>query len=971
MKYLLRYSFICGLLVVVIGATAFAGNTGKIVGKVTDAKTGEALLGVNVQVLTTTRGAVTDPEGKYTIIGVPIGRYSVKASMVGYQEVEITGVKIGADETTQLNFELTSTEVALPTVIITADQKLVNPLTTSSTQTVSSKAIEQIPDVKEVQDVVKMQAGVVKQGNNLFLRGGRSNEVQYLVDGIPTNDVLGGGELATANTSSANAQLGALYAGMSSGVIGGGTSGLVVSANSIQSVSVQTSGFDADYGNAQSGIVNIVTKSGSDRYTGTVMFRTDKLQTSNQNETFSSMAFGGPEPITKFLMSSVGVTIPGSLTFFFNADADRSNGAYQYVHNSFYNPVERKVALNGFLGGLFNGLGFTYNDEQNNTFTFNSKIRYDMSGADQIFYTYRTSVSTSDGYYHPWRYLADSSGLTGTLSSQHTLSWTHFFGANSFVRLNLGRVETHTGNDVAGLLPYQYTSAHTQQNPNGDGFYYLGSDQYWASSLTRVWTARFDLNSQVHPLHLLKAGFEFDYEEINSTQISGPTEPTTINGVVVYPPFSDTTDYGQDRSRGEYPYYGQYRYVLNNFPNRGAAYVQDNIEFSGLNLHVGLRYDYFDVGRQVYYDQFIQDWMRDVNGSLPPALQVAPSWVNAQTSPGEFLSDGKRFQYYLTHGYFSPRLSIGYPVTDRIVFYFNYGHFLQYPDRTYYYQDPHTLSTGGTVGNPGLQPQRTVAYESGFEDQFNEDMSFGLHAFYKDIFDYPSSITRTGYMNIWSNFDYASARGFELTFNQAFTGNLSTSFSYTYQIAKGRASSPLASVFDPNSAFLPRETRLSWDQTNTANIFLTYRVGPKEEGRLLGLPFINNYGMSLTWTYGSGLPYTPYVRSYNARNVFLINSQTGPFSSTVNLSLYKGFLLYEKINLLVTLDVLNVLDRRNVVSLDGGTGFNTQLGRPYSYGDIDPNTNYIRPWYGMDILVPPYVFDSPRQILLGVKINWE
>ncbi len=970
MKYLFRFIFICGLLSVAIGTTAIAGNTGKIVGKITDAKTGEALLGVNVQVLTTTRGAVSDADGKYTIIGVPLGRYSVKASMVGYQDVEITGVKIGADETTQLNFELTSTEVALPTVIITADQKLVNTNITSSTQNVSANAIAQIPDVKEVQDVVKMQAGVVKQGNNLFLRGGRANEVQYLVDGIPTNDVLGSSELS-GSTSTTNAAIAQLYAGTSSGVIGGGTSGLVVSANSIQSVSVQTSGFDADYGNAQSGIVNIVTKSGSDRYTGALQFRTDKVQTSNQNETFSSMAFGGPEPITKFLMSSLGVNVPGSLTFFFNADADRSNGAYQYVHNSFYDPVERKIALNGFLGGLFNGLGFTYNDEQSNTFTFNSKIRYDISGSDQVFYTYRTSISTSDPYVQNWKYLADSSGLTGTLSSQHTLSWTHFFGANSFVRLNLGRLETHSGNDVAGLLPYQYSSAYQQLNPNGDGFSYLGSDQYWSSSLTRIWTVRLDLNSQVHPLHLLKTGFEFDYEELNSTQIYYPTVPTYINGILTYPPYPDTSDAGMALNRGLYPYYGQYRYVINNFPNRGAAYVQDNIEFSGLNLHVGLRYDYFDPGRQVFYDQFIQDWNRDVNGNLPPALQIAPSWADAQTSDQEFLSDSKRLEYYITHGWFSPRLSIGYPVTDRIVFYFNYGHFLQYPDRSYYYQDPHTYYAGNTVGNPGLTPQRTVAYESGFEDQFNEDMSFGVHAFYKDIFDYPSTIPRPGYMNIYTNFDYASARGFELTFNQALSGNLSTSFSYTYQIATGRASSPLASVFDPSSAFLTRETPLSWDQTNTANIFLTYRVGPKEEPKLFGLPFINNYGMSLTWTYGSGLPYTPYVRTYNARNVFLINSATGPYSSTVNLSLYKGFYVYEKINLLVTLDVLNLLDRRNVVSLDPGTGFNTQVGRPYVYGDVDPNTNYVRPWYGMDALVPPYVFDSPRQVLLGVKINWE
>ena len=982
MNAFFRYTVALFLAVGFLGGVALAGNTGKIVGKATDSKTGEVLPGVNVQVIGTTRGANTDFDGKYTIIGVPIGRFSVKASMVGYQEVEVKEVKVGADETTSLNFELNPTEVALPTVIITADQKLVNPLTTSSTQTVSSKAIDQIPDVKQVQDVMKLQAGVVKQGNNLFLRGGRSNEVQYLVDGIPSNSVLGNS--AELSSGGANQQLAALYAGMQSGVIGGGSGGLVVSANSIQSVSVQTSGFDADYGNAQSGIVNIVTKSGGDKYTGSAQYRTDRFQSSNQNESFSAFSFGGPEPLTKYLLPDLGVNLPGSLTIFFNADVDRSDGAYQYAHNEFYNPVERKVQLNGFLGGLLNGFGFTYKDDQKNTFTFNSKIRYDLSGADQFFYSYRSSLSSNDDYSHGWKYRADSSALSASLNNQHVFSWTHFFGANSFVRLNLGKTEAHSGGDVAGMLPYQYSSAHNQQDPTNEGFYKLGSGQSWSTSTTRQWTLRLDLNSQVHPLHLLKAGFEFYYEELTSTSISYPTIPANINGVLVYPPFSDTTDYGRDRSRGEYPFYGLNRYVMDNYPNHGALFLQDNIEFSGLNLHVGLRYDYFDVGRQVYYGAFsdsewVGNWNRDVNGNLPPALRIEPDWVNnlgIDTINGrpvsQGLTDRTRFWYYFTHGYFSPRLSIGYPVTDRIVFYFNYGHFLQFPDRDYYFQDPYTIVSEGIVGNPNLKPQRTVAYESGFEDQFTEDMSFGIHAFYKDIFDYPAVIPRSGYMKVYTNFDYASSRGFEVTFNQAFTGNLSTSFSYTYQIAKGRSSSPLASVFNSATAFLPRETRLDWDQTHTANIFLTYRVGPKDEGKFFGLPFVNNYGISLTWTYGSGLPYTPYVRTYNARNVYLLNNETSPFTATVNLTMYKGFYIMDKINLLLTLDVSNLLDRRNVVSRDATYGgFNNVYGRPYIYGDNDPTSNLVYQWNQFDAKVPPYVFDAPRQILLGVRLNWE
>src|ERR1051326_765367 len=87
----------------------FAGNTGKIVGKVTDAQTGDPLPSVNILVVNTTRGANTDLDGKYTLIGIPLGDYVVRASQVGYQTAQISGVKVGADETTPLNFKLLST----------------------------------------------------------------------------------------------------------------------------------------------------------------------------------------------------------------------------------------------------------------------------------------------------------------------------------------------------------------------------------------------------------------------------------------------------------------------------------------------------------------------------------------------------------------------------------------------------------------------------------------------------------------------------------------------------------------------------------------------------------------------------------------------------------------------------------------------------------------------------------------------
>ena len=957
MKNLLRPAFAVLYFLFLLSANLLAGSTGKITGKVTDAGTGDPIIGANVLVVGSMIGSTTDFDGKFTIVGAPIGSVNVRASLVGYQELIINDVKVNADQTTQINFKLNSTTVEMKGAEITAE-KLVNQFATSSVQTLSSKAIEQIPNVKSVQDVVALQAGVVKMGNQMFLRGGRANEVQYVVDGIPVNNITGNSGELTA-TNSVNDQLQNLYAGTQAGVIGGGSAGLAVPSNTIQSVSVQTSG-DADYGNSQSGIVNITTKTGGDRYTGVTQYRTDKIANTNQSEIYGAMNFSGPEPISKYLLPQLGVHLPGSLTFFVSSDMNRSDGPYNFVHNEFYNPLERKIELSGFLGGLFNGLGFRFHDNQSNSFTFNSKLTYSVGGTDELNYRYGASLGSGHNYIKDWKYRADSSAIYTNLSTQHGFSWRHLFSEKTFAILALGRVENNETNDVAGLTPPFYSEAYTGRDVDKDNINDLGTGQRWFKSKNDVWSVRLDVNSQIHPLHFLKTGFEFYYEDIKSTEILYPTVPINTANGVISPPFPPGVRVDSISDRGEYPGYGTYRWALNNFPNHGAVFLQDNIEFEGLNFHVGIRYDYLDLGKQVYDPAFIKAWKKATNATSSglSLTEYEPQWPNRITG-------GSTFLYYVLHGYFSPRLSIGYPVTDRIVFYFNYGHYLQFPERDQYFKDPFILgATDNWIGNPDLRPQRTVSYEAGFENQITDDMAFGVHAFYKDIFDYATlhKLPRAA-NSVYTNLDFASSRGFELTGKRQFSGNFDVDVTYTYQIAKGRSSNPLASVFSPNFQ-LPRETRLDWDQEHTANALLRYRVGPKEEGSFFGLPFINNWSMALKWSFGSGFPYTIYKSRDTERNVLLVNNGTKPYNTRIGLSFNKGFYLLDRINLQVTLDIENLLNRRNVSSV------NTFTGRPSQYGDYDPDNKLITDWYKTEYNIDPNQFDPGRQIFLGVKLDW-
>jgi hypothetical protein len=104
-------------------------------------------------------------------------------------------------------------------------------------------------------------------------------------------------------------------------------------------------------------------------------------------------------------------------------------------------------------------------------------------------------------------------------------------------------------------------------------------------------------------------------------------------------------------------------------------------------------------------------------------------------------------------------------------------------------------------------------------------------------------------------------------------------------------------------------------------------------------------------------------------NLFLVNSETKPYTSTINLSFYKGFRLSNRINILATLDITNLLNRRNVNNVLSYTG------APPQYGDLDPsdpNGGFVNPWYQAEYdLLDPTNFDAPRQILLGLKLNWD
>ena len=248
-----RLLFIFLFLVLTLGVV-FAGETGKIRGKVVDKETKEPLPGVNVVLVGTAYGAATDLKGEYVIVNVPVGTYDIKASFVGYRSVTIKGVRVLPDFTTEVNFELPSETIQLEEVVVTAERKLIQKDATSTVTAVTAQEIQSIP-VNSYQEVMTLAPGVVQANNGglgggdngIHVRGGRTTEVSYVVDGIRVDDLLYGG------------------------------SALDVSRLGIASVSILSGAFNAEYGQAQSAIVNIVTQEGGPKFTGNLRFGTDQF----------------------------------------------------------------------------------------------------------------------------------------------------------------------------------------------------------------------------------------------------------------------------------------------------------------------------------------------------------------------------------------------------------------------------------------------------------------------------------------------------------------------------------------------------------------------------------------------------------------------------------------------------------------------------------------------------------------------
>jgi len=228
------------LIALILIYPLWSGTTGKIAGKVIDKNTGDPLPGANVVIIGTSLGAATDIDGQFTVLHIPLGSYDVQASVIGYTNYTITQVRVRIDQTTRINFELEMMVIDGEIVTIVAERNILREDVATSVVAMTADEVLELP-VSTIESVVGLQAGI--QGN-FNIRGGGSDEALFLMDGVTLRDPRNNEPITT------------------------------LALSSIKEISVERGGFNAEYGQVRSGIVNVVTKEGSKAaYHGSIEFK--------------------------------------------------------------------------------------------------------------------------------------------------------------------------------------------------------------------------------------------------------------------------------------------------------------------------------------------------------------------------------------------------------------------------------------------------------------------------------------------------------------------------------------------------------------------------------------------------------------------------------------------------------------------------------------------------------------------------
>ena len=1009
------------VVLMLIPIIAFAQSSGKIAGVVIDKSTGEPLPGVNVILEGTTLGSSTDIDGYFVILNIPVTLYSVRANYIGYKDVVVENLRVSAGITTEINFQLEPTTLELEeAIVITAERPLVEKNVTQSISLVTSKDIESIP-VRGFNNLLQLQNSVIVQDGNVHIRGGRTEETGYYVDGASTTNVLDN------------------------------TSAIYVIQEAIEEFQVLAGGYTAEFGGANSGIIRTEMKTGSSDYHFSVDAQTDKF--ANQGDKF----LGTYSYQHHNVVATIGGPLMSNKIRFFLAGENLYRGDDQQRFSKGYNfegvPDIDADRPQDSLFTVWYPDGYTP-QQTNNRYSLNGSLLFDYS---PIKFRLSGSYSQERDYFPgafqydvPWlSILNDRQVYEDDKSMLLSAKITHILKPTTFYDLTLGyfsydeeRGDDYFGNDWQSWYDSSAVSQHTngavtyrdawreefdlnllgfpmrrQGDPND--FYRHRNQNYLSGALNFV--------SQIGRHHELRLGLEarqytvryFDLNPsvmifasgVDSAYAADKGYPTTYNGVGAVPANVWTTNGGVDAYG--YDLYGNEISGDEDYENgvyvEGprkplffSSYLQDKIEWNDLVINAGLRLDYFDSD-----DKTLQDPL-DPQIDEQSGLVVRSEWVDVDPWVNV-----------------SPRLGFSFPVTEKTVFYSQYGKFIQMGqlDQVYFstWRMSRQIQGGFYYINPigfGLEPIKTTSYEIGFRQQISSVAAIDIAGFYKNIKG-QIQVTKTTVLPTadtqdyerFVNGDFATTKGIEFRLTLRRTSRVQAQINYTLTQAKGTGSDNTAyhgAIY--NGTQIPTIVQpLDYSQTHIGVVVFDYRFAQNDGG-----PILERLGANILFGFSSGHPfttvYTPpggQVDPYNAGVDYMfdtrnrealepIGSSSTPWNFNVDLRLDKTFSLLKNLDITLYARVLNLFNSQNVINVfqfsgsaydDGYASDPARIGpvagqientARTQYAISGAGETYRQMYQAINLdnggsyfdVVGQELFGVPRQIFFGIKLAY-
>ena len=1035
-----KFNFIIYTLVVITILNAQSDRvSGKIRGRVVDSTSKNPLAGANVLVLPvgSGRGTMTNEDGEFVLPNLMTGRYNVKVSYMGYASTTIQDIDVSPGGTTEILFSLTIAAIEGQEVNVVAEsmENTIDIKTVVSQVKYSGEQLYKMP-VSNFTDVIANAGGVVKteagRSRGIHMRGGRSGEVAFYVDGILTNDPVDRSQ------------------------------GVQIDKEAIDVLTISKGGFSAEFGEAMSGIVTVITKSGSKQdISGNLIFETDQLASNNSkyNNNYSkyNMQFGGPFPGLKNYLSFY---ISGS---YVGSDIT-SPRSVKLPHSTYTHPMGTfKLTFSPPHSGLNAVVSASYEDKAAENYS------HGISKGDWLRDYYKTfegsrrfslQIQNTLGKNTAWRLMLSTfehhtnygSGENISYKDFHYLStrldWVNYAMKNGWYDPNTRKWKELTDNNGLPLISDNYfviddLSSGTENNPiqlsslpfEEQAFYYyyytqgnqfdfatgkwsseaekvVAYNQRWHEAGTWYIPAYLDQESNYYDAVDTTAYFkEFDEAEYASylfgdddfqrshdlwsylgNMHNGYYYDRDIFNVYTYGP-------GRPRSHKSISSHSSVEFQMNTqwtirnavkFGFKATASTMDyrDIQFANQNPYFDSYY-YEPLSGSAYAENTFEnndfilmtglrwDYFDPNVQSLKTSLLVDEGVVERQPADIKLK--------------LSPRLGINFNASDKTAIYTNYGYFVQFPQYSEMYQNVYADISSGLplVGNPNITPEETIQYQFGLAHRFSESLSLEIVSFFKDQMNlatnrtYPVLIDgQVATVTVMEMEDYAKIKGIEFKLKLNNFSNLTGDIDYTWMSAKGTGSSNreyyYLYIFDSDRPLPVKEYPMEFDLTHSVKFNLNYYLPKKNNSSFTG-KFFSDWNFNLQGNLSSGAPYTPTDIYGKAQE---IGSKRMPGYKSLDMRVEKYFNKFS-----AYFDIRNLFNWINTTYVYSYSGEPDTNGRPPVFersrytqyiGDTNPITGNIissaeeaydsHLTLWKSLLNNPYNYSSARFFHFGINL---